>query len=540
MTFNPQPMPILPALGYWLATAGGLAGVIFLFSLVSMLIRHSGSGFQLFGTEVGGFASDLISLSPRRIWALAKLTFVEAYRRKALLVFVVFALLFMFAGWFMGGDSADLTKDQVKVYVSFVLRTISWLTLPLILILSSFGIPEDIRLRSLHTIVTKPARRLEIVLGRVIGFSMIGTLILVIMAGVGYLWIVRQVPASAQEMLVSRVPVRGKLSFLDRNGEPADKGINTGDLWEFRSYIEGATKARAVWKFHNVTEQILDRDGNLHLENQFLAFRSYKGDMKQSLLYDYQFVNPDNKLTYTTAARPINENRSVTEVIPRKVTPQGSDKPLDLINDLVAKDGTLTVEVSCIDREQYLGMAEPDLFIRMPDRDFSSGFFKAVVGIELMMILVILLSVTASTFLKGPIATVLTFVMFILGGEDAHNFMDQLVVGRSGKDGFQGGGFFESIYRIVTHMNPTTELPENVSFGVMRFIDGGLTGFLSLCKQVIPRLKHFNQMPEYVSNGFDVPWAESLLPCLLITLGYLLPCVLLGYFALRIRELESK
>lgn len=540
MTFNPQPMQFLPALGYWLVTAGCLAGVILLFSLISMLVSYSGAGFQKFGNEVGGFASDLLSLSPRRIWALAKLTFVEAYRRKALLVFVVFALLFMFAGWFMGGDSADLTKDQVKVYVSFVLRTITWLTLPLILILSSFGIPEDIRLRSLHTIVTKPARRLEVVLGRVIGFSMIGILILTVMSGVGYLWIVRQIPASAKEMLVSRVPVRGKLSFYDRNGEPADKGINTGDLWEFRSYIEGNTKARAIWKFYGVNEKTLDSEGNLHLENQFLAFRSYKGDMKQSLLYDYQFRNPDNNLTYTTPARPINENRSVTDVIPRKVTPQGSDKSYDLINDLVAKDGTLTVEVSCIDREQYLGMAEPDLFIRMPDRDFSSGFFQAVIGIGLMMILITLISVTASTFLKGPIATVLTFVMFILGGEDAHNFMDQLVVGRSDKDGFQGGGFFESIYRIVTHMNPTTELPENIAFAVMRFIDGGLTGFLWLCKQVIPRLKHFNQMPEYVSNGFDVPWAESMLPCLLITLGYLLPCVLLGYFALRIRELESK
>ena len=73
----------------------------------------------------------------------------------------------------------------------------------------------------------------------------------------------------------------------------------------------------------------------------------------------------------------------------------------------------------------------------------------------------------------------------------------------------------------------------------MRLFDSVLTSFLWLCKQVIPRLQYFN-MSEYVSNGFDVPWNASVIPSLLITLGYLIPCVLLGYFALRIRELESK
>ncbi|MBS0206338.1 MAG: hypothetical protein JSS49_25905 [Planctomycetes bacterium] len=539
MSFDPQDMPVFDAIVYWMVVVGVLSIIVMVVSLLSLLVSHRGAGLRIFAEEILRSLTDLFSLSIRRIWALSKLTFIEAYRRKALAVFVVFALLFMFAGWFMGGDTRDMTTDQVKVYVSFVLRTIAWLTLPLIVVLSSFGIPEEIRVRSLHTVVTKPARRLEIVLGRVFGFSMIGTLVLLVMSGVGYIWIVRQVPASARDMLVCRVPVYGKLQFLDRAGNPADKGVNVGDLWEFRSYIEGATKARAIWVFPGIGERTLDSDGNLHLENQFLAFRSYKGNMKQSLLYDYQFRNPDTGATYTTEARPINENRGVTDVISRKLVSRTDGKTYDLIKDFVARDGTLRIEVSCIDREQYLGMARPDLFIRKPDVSFAVGFFKAAAGIEIMMILVVLLAVTGSTFLKGPIATVLTSVLMILGGEKAHAFMDQLMIGRSDKGGFQGGGFFESIYRIITHMNPTTELPDNMGFTIMTGVDGLLTGFLWLCKQVIPRLQYFN-MSEYVSNGFDVPFGSTLLPCLLILVGYFLPCVMLGYFALRIRELESK
>lgn len=539
MSFDPQDMPVFLSILYWMVVVGCLSFIVMTVSLLSLLVSHRSAGPRIFAGEIIGSLKDLFSLSIRRIWALSKLTFIEAYRRKALAVFVVFALLFMFAGWFMGGDSKEMSSDQVKVYISFVLRTIGWLTLPLMLVLSSFGIPEDIRIRSLHTVVTKPARRLEIVLGRVFGFSLIGSLVLLVMSGVGYIWIVRQIPASAKDMLVCRVPVYGKLQFLDREGKAAEKGVNVGDLWEFRSYIEGATKARAIWEFRGISERALDSSGNLHLENQFLAFRSYKGNLKQSLLYDYQFRNPDTGLTHTTEARPINENRGVTDVISRKLVSRTDGKTYDLINDFVSKDGTLRIEVSCIDREQYLGMARPDLFIRMPDVSFGFGFFKAIAGIEIMMILVVLLAVTGSTFLKGPIATVLTFVLLILGGEDAHKFMDQLMIGRSDKGGFQGGGFFESIYRIITHMNPTTDLPENMGFTVMTGVDGILTAFLWLCKQVIPRLQYFN-MSEYVSNGFDVPLGSSLLPCFLILVGYFLPCVMLGYFALRIRELESK
>jgi hypothetical protein len=47
-------------------------------------------------------------------------------------------------------------------------------------------------------------------------------------------------------------------------------------------------------------------------------------------------------------------------------------------------------------------------------------------------------------------------------------------------------------------------------------------------------------MSPYVANGFDVPWSAALLPSLAMTLAYLLPCLLIGYYSLTLRELESK
>jgi hypothetical protein len=59
------------------------------------------------------------------------------------------------------------------------------------LFLSTFSLPNDIKTRTIYTIVTKPVRPLEIVLGRVIGFTIVGSLMLIAMCGISYMFVIR-------------------------------------------------------------------------------------------------------------------------------------------------------------------------------------------------------------------------------------------------------------------------------------------------------------------------------------------------------------
>lgn len=561
MNYNPEPFALLPAVLTWLLVFG--AGFLFMgvVTLVGMLVSRGFRGVDTWTQELGGTLLDLARISPRRVWALMQLTVREAVRRKALYVFVVFAVLFMFAGWFLSGS--DLPPEfQVKVYVSFVLRAISWLILPVVLFLSCWSIPEDIRLRSLHTVVTKPVRRLEVVLGRILGFTLVGTGVLVVMAAVGWFWIVRMLPEEAEAQLTCRQPVFGSLKFRDREGNETEKGINTGDVWEFHSYIEGGTKARAIWTFDNVMPDVLDPDGNLILESRFRAFRSWKGDMKRSLYFQYVLVNPETGLRVPTQLKTVNEFRSRTDPIPRNMptfgeaiavkAPDAAEQKAmhDLFSDVVSPKGQLMVEVSCIDPNQYMGMARPDLFIRTPDLPFSRGYVKAVLCIGMMMLLVVLLGVTASTFAKGPVAFMLTLSL-ILVGMGARDFMGCLVGDETAlakaaayagqrEASQQGGGVFESIYRILTHMNPSTPLPEGPATNVMKTVDGGLVRFLQIVYRIIPDFDFLFRAMRDLAEGFNVRWDTVGLPCVAVTLGYFLPCLLLGNLVLRLRELESK
>lgn len=527
MNFDREPFVLLAGLQHWLLVFGSFVGVIFAAAILIALGIYGVSGPVAVMGRVRQGLHDFVNLSRKRIWAIAWLTIVEAVRRKALLVFVVFAFLMMFAGWFLDSDlRADL---QVKNAVSFALTTASWLTIPVLLLLSCWGIPEDIRVRSMHTVVTKPVRRNEIVMGRILGFSSVAAGVVAIMGIVGYVWIRRQVPDNAN--LICRVPVYGTLQFLDREGNVSDKGINTGDIWEFRSYIEGGSKASAVYKFS--VDGPVDR---IKLESRFEAFRTHKGRIGQSLLVRYVLQNPTKQLRVPLDSFEIKEFNLNEHFIDRKISFYDEEKKdkrtVDLFDDIIDQN-TLTVEVQCLDSGQYLGMARPDFFIRLPDRTFAVGYFKAVFGIWLLNVFVISIGVTSSTFVKGPIATLLTFSVLIIG-QGFREFMIRLITGVQ-----KGGGPIESWYQLVTHMNDTLELPDNIGIKIMQGIDNVMLGGLWLMQHLIPDLSSFVMSP-YVANGFDVPWGVAMSRSLAVTIGYLVPCLLVGYYSLTLRELEAK
>ncbi len=556
MNFNPEPYDLLGGVGTWAEALGNFLGLVLLVAIVTSLAVQGVAGPRFVLKQMLRGLIDVVRISPRRTWALASLTIKEAIRRKALLIFVVFAVLFMFAGWFL--DDPDARGDmQVKVYVSFVLTSITWLTVPVILLLSCWGIPEDIKARSLHTVVTKPVRRTEVVIGRILGFTTVATGILVLMSAVGYIWVKRQLPTNVD--LTCRVPIYAAYDpavdaveegtvvdqetlknagfyFIDQNGNAKATGINTGDIVEFWSYIQGATNARAVWQFKDFGPQYLNEKGQLKLETRFLSFRSHKGRIKTKLLCQLNFTDKSTGKPVALPAFEVDEFTNNIFVLDREInyydTESGESKTVDLIDDLV-DDGTLRIVAQALDTGQYLGMAKSSLFIRLPDQSFAVGYSKAVAGIWLMLSLIVMLGVTASCFVKGPVATFLTLSLLIMG-QGFRDFMLRLT-----SDQVLGGGPAEAWYRILKHMNPMQEMPNTVGSQIIGAIDSFLLNILWIAQHIVPNFESF-KLSNYVANGFDVPWAAGMLPSVAMTCAYVIPCLLIGYYSLSLRELEAK
>ncbi len=181
--------------------------------LVSAVRYGPAEGFYAVARAVRDLIrDDLPGTSPRRIFALARLAYKEAIRRRVLVVVGLFLVGLLFAGWYLDPRSSD----PGRLYISFVLTATNYLILLLALFISAFSLPADIKNRTIYTIVTKPVRATEIVLGRMLGFVAVGTLILIPMGIASYFFVTRGLQhdhevADIQELADGRF--EGKLSY---------------------------------------------------------------------------------------------------------------------------------------------------------------------------------------------------------------------------------------------------------------------------------------------------------------------------------------
>jgi hypothetical protein len=375
----------------------------------------------------------------------------------------------------------------------------------------------------------------------------------------GYVWIRRSVPEAAQKQLIARVPVYGELSYIDRNGVPGQRvGINVGDIWEFRSFIEGMTNSRGVYTFEVDPEEFQGLD-KLRVEYNFEAFRTHKGKMGQNVRFSLHLVNedkgydvkfPSNSATiFEFAADP---EKKVLE-IPRKLSAgnradirliganEGSQREtpreLDLFEDLVS-NGKLQIRVACDDGGQYLGMARPDLFFRLPDRSFSAAYAKTIFSLWMMLVLIVTLGTTASTFVKGPVATMLLGTYLVMG-QVLRGYWDEYLGQYFSEGRALGGGLIESIVRIWRQDNQMTPLDDGTMKTVITWIDERIIQWTGAIHTIIPDFRQFDSTPE-LANGFDVPLGTVVLPAVGVTLAFFIPCVVLGTYSLLMRELEAK
>jgi hypothetical protein len=140
-----------------------------------------------FFSFIKSLLGDLIYLSPRRTAAIAWLAIKESFRKQAAAGLVIFVLLMAFALWFLDDDNINPAARNI----SFVMNAVNYLILLIALLTSTFSLPNDLKNKTIFTVVTKPVRPSEIVLGRMIGFTIVCSIPLLAMGLGGYLFVVR-------------------------------------------------------------------------------------------------------------------------------------------------------------------------------------------------------------------------------------------------------------------------------------------------------------------------------------------------------------
>jgi MFS family permease len=240
--------------------------------------------------------ADLARFRLHRIWALARLSLKEALRKRYVWGFSAMALIFLFADWFVPFKP----EDQLRNYV----RVIYWSLTPLFLLVAcwmgSFGIPTEVKNQSIHTIVTKPVERFEIVLGRFLGYGILLSVVLFALTAVSLLYVWRGVREEAKkESYKARVPIyANELYFYGMNNAPhiTRIGENVGRVWDYRSYIGGpnpsvpnAPRQYAIWSFDQLPSPAAD--GSVDFEFSFDIYRLTKGKEDRAVIANFTFAD---------------------------------------------------------------------------------------------------------------------------------------------------------------------------------------------------------------------------------------------------------
>lgn len=237
-------------------------------------------GFVVLGKVLWLLLPEIFAMRPRRLFAIAKQSVTEATRRMwaPWVVIVLFAVILAFTHWFLPA-SQQRPAELGRIYVGTLTLLCMLLLTVMVTVLAPLSLPQDIQMQTIYTVVSKPVRRLELILGRIIGYMTIVTLLTLAFGGISLLYLDRNIgrtidaistqSAELQETdpdrsnvlreqadqmrtrMSARLPVKGSLTFLDSRGTPQIKGIDVGQELEFRSHIEGATEASATWTFGN-------------------------------------------------------------------------------------------------------------------------------------------------------------------------------------------------------------------------------------------------------------------------------------------------
>ncbi len=227
----------LPGVLLFLAVllSGAVLGLFFGY-LVAAFRHGPFEAFYVVAQVVAEAVPDFAKTSPRRVVALARLAIKEAMRRRVVLVtFAIFALTVLFGSWFMGGG----TEKPEQIYVNFVLWGTQMLVLLMGLLLSAFSLPDDIKNKTIYTVVTKPVRSTEIILGRMLGFATVGTLLLVLMGLISYFFVWRSLDHSHQiagdtQSMAAFVPVDTETSRSTVTG----KRVSQNALFEAETTVD--------------------------------------------------------------------------------------------------------------------------------------------------------------------------------------------------------------------------------------------------------------------------------------------------------------
>jgi hypothetical protein len=367
-----------------------------------------------------------------RIWAAARNTFVSAVRMKTAIIFTAMLLILLpILSLTSTGDGTAI--GRVQSFVSYGLGLVSFLLSMLTIVISCYTLSSDIKHKRVYGVVTKPIRRFEFIIGKVIGVVLLDLLLLTVFAGVIYgltIQMPRFVKTSDEELVrlkneffTARASLKRTVDeqAIEKQADDVYKElIRTGQLDESRSKesvmveLRNAAKynlyaagpgGMVLWEFKGVRP--LDANDSFFIRFKFNAAQT---PMDKNL-YGVWYVGD-----YRQMQGGAEKMKTPIYQIPRKDV-VNMIREFEVPADAVAADGYLAVGFY---NEPMNGTAvifpvEDGFEMLYKAGGFGGNFVSAVLIMLARLVFLACLGVSLTTWVGFPVAIFCSLTIFFTG-----------------------------------------------------------------------------------------------------------------------------
>jgi hypothetical protein len=357
------------------------------------------------------------------IWAVATNTIKQALRMKVAAVFLILLLVLLpVMGFSATGDGT--LKGRLQTFVSYGLSLTSILLCLLTIIISIYSVTNDIEQRQIYTVITKPIRRFQFLLGKLLGVVLLDVILLGLFAAIIYT-ITIYTPQFFNATETERIQVNNE--FFTARAALAVPAVDVSQ--EVKDRYEQLKRNRELPENISYDEIITE----LTMQQQ-LAKRA--ADVGQVLVWEFDNVEPLAqsmfiKFKYDVAVNPPDmqvygrwfagdyqyirygtESKSPVYDRIHKHSVRNFHE-IEVPADVVPEHGHLAVAFQNAPLNNTVIIFPPDGIEVLYKADtFTGNFVRAVLLILSRLIFLACLGILASTFLSFPVAILLCLFLF--------------------------------------------------------------------------------------------------------------------------------
>lgn len=363
----------------------------------------------------------------RSIWAVATNTIRQALRLKIAAAFIILLLVLLpVMGFALTGDGT--LKGRLQTFVSYGLSLTSILLCLLTIVASIYSLTSDISQRQIYTVITKPIRRYQLLLGKMLGVILLDVVLLFFFSSIiygitfimpGFLSAPEDELAEAyNEFYTARAGIAPPEADVSKEVNEIYSRLKTiGQLPENMSYSEiiaqltsqkklekraAGIGQQLIWEFNNI--QPLEPN-----ERIFIRFK-YETSVTppDSQVFSQWFIGDYRQVKYGT------ESNVPVYSTPLRKDPVRTFREIEVPANAVAEDGYLAIGFVNVPMNNTVVIfpLEDGLEVLYKADSFSANFLRAVLLLLFRLIFLACLGILASSFLSFPVAILFCLVIF--------------------------------------------------------------------------------------------------------------------------------